>query len=85
MEAAVLKDILNLVYLCQFYGLDDVAEYWHGVVKINDHQQKELQDNSKLFYKIFFRKEKFQFWGGLFKKIQMIVESQLLYILPISF
>ena len=33
------KDILNLVYLCKFYGLDEVAEYWHQVVKINDFQK----------------------------------------------
>ena len=33
------KDILNLVYLCRHYGLDDVAEYWHQVIKINDFQK----------------------------------------------
>jgi UDPglucose 6-dehydrogenase len=33
------KDILNLVYLCKFYGLHEVAEYWHQVVKINDYQK----------------------------------------------
>ena len=33
------KDILNLVYLCKYYGLDEVAEYWHLVVKINDYQK----------------------------------------------
>jgi len=33
------KDILSLVYLCKFYGLDEVAEYWHQVVKINDYQK----------------------------------------------
>ena len=33
------KDILNLVYLCKYYGLDQVAEYWHQVVKINDYQK----------------------------------------------
>jgi len=32
------KDILNLVYLCETYGLNDVAEYWEGIVKINDYQ-----------------------------------------------
>ena len=44
------KDILNLVYLCKFYGLYEVAEYWHQVVKINDYQknrfaQKIIDDN----------------------------------------
>ena len=37
------KDILNLVYLCKFYGLDEVAEYWHQVVKINTIKELELQ------------------------------------------
>ena len=33
------KDVLNLVYLCKFYGLHEVAEYWHQVIKINDYQK----------------------------------------------
>jgi UDPglucose 6-dehydrogenase len=33
------KDILNLVYLCEFYGLYEVAEYWEQVVKMNEYQQ----------------------------------------------
>jgi UDPglucose 6-dehydrogenase len=33
------KDILNLVYLCKYYALDEVAEYWHQVVRINDYQK----------------------------------------------
>ena len=36
------KDILNLVYLCQSYGLEDVAEYWKGVVKINEYQKERF-------------------------------------------
>lgn len=32
------KDILNLVYLCRSYGLEEVADYWEGVVKINEYQ-----------------------------------------------
>ena len=36
------KDILNLVYLCRHYGLDEVAEYWHQVVKINDYQRNRF-------------------------------------------
>ena len=36
------KDILNLVYLCKFYGLDQEAEYWHQVVRINDNQKKRF-------------------------------------------
>ena len=33
------KDILNLVYICQSYGLTEVAEYWESVVKINGWQE----------------------------------------------
>ena len=36
------KDVLNLVYLCRHYGLDEVAEYWHQVVKINDYQKNRF-------------------------------------------
>ena len=36
------KDILNLVYLCKHYGLDEVAEYWHQVIKINDYQKNRF-------------------------------------------
>ncbi len=32
------KDIFNLVYLCRNYGLDEVADYWESVVKMNEHQ-----------------------------------------------
>jgi len=36
------KDILNLVYLCNYYGLEKVAEYWHQVVKLNDYQKERF-------------------------------------------
>ncbi len=36
------KDILNLVYLCQFFGLPEVAAYWEAVVKMNDHQKRRF-------------------------------------------
>ena len=33
------KDILNLVYLCEHYGLKEVADYWEQVVKMNEYQE----------------------------------------------
>jgi len=36
------KDILNLVYLCRYYDLKEVADYWEGVVKINDYQKERF-------------------------------------------
>lgn len=32
------KDILNLVYLCEYYKLDDIAQFWQAVILINDNQ-----------------------------------------------
>ncbi len=36
------KDILNLVYLCEHFGLPEVATYWEGVVKMNDWQKRRF-------------------------------------------
>lgn len=36
------KDILNLVYLCEQFGLPEVAAYWDGVVRMNDWQKRRF-------------------------------------------
>jgi UDPglucose 6-dehydrogenase len=36
------KDILNLVYLCRHYGLEEVAAYWEQVVLLNTWQQHRI-------------------------------------------
>lgn len=36
------KDILNLVYLCEHYGLREVAEYWEQVIRMNDYQKSRF-------------------------------------------
>ena len=36
------KDILNLVYLCRHYGLNQVADYWEQVVELNTWQQQRI-------------------------------------------
>ena len=36
------KDILNLVYLCRYYGLKEVGDYWEQVVDINQWQQRRI-------------------------------------------
>ena len=36
------KDILNLTYLCQHFGLPEVAAYWESVVKMNDWQKSRF-------------------------------------------
>lgn len=36
------KDILNLVYIARSYGLTEVADYWHSVVTMNEHQKQRF-------------------------------------------
>jgi UDPglucose 6-dehydrogenase len=36
------KDILNLVYICECYGLHEVARYWESVVEMNDYQEQRF-------------------------------------------
>merc|ERR1719192_2798990 len=36
------KDILNLVYICESFGLPEVADYWNQVVLMNDWQKKRF-------------------------------------------
>lgn len=45
------KDILNLVYLCEYYGLPEVASYWEQVVKLNEFQ--EMRFASKMVASMF--------------------------------
>lgn len=33
------KDVLNLVYLCEHFGLPEVAAYWNQVIVMNDWQK----------------------------------------------
>ena len=39
------KDILNLVYIAKSYNLNEVAEYWQGVININNYQSKRFAEN----------------------------------------
>ncbi len=39
------KDILNLVYICEHYGLHEVARYWESVVMMNEYQQQRFVTN----------------------------------------
>jgi len=45
------KDILNLVYLCKQYNLDEVAAYWEQIVEVNNWQKNRIYKTivSKLF------------------------------------
>jgi len=39
------KDILHLSYLCEYYGLPEVADYWESVVRINEWQTDRFFQN----------------------------------------
>jgi len=39
------KDILNLVYLCEYYSLYEAAAYWEQVVKMNEYQEARFVSN----------------------------------------
>ncbi len=45
------KDILNLVYLCEHFGLPEVANFWEEVVTLNEWHQHRI---SKLIVKKLF-------------------------------
>lgn len=62
------KDVLNLVYLCKYYNLDEVAAYWEQVIKLNDYQKLRFAKNiiSSLFNTV--NGKKISFLGWAFKK-----------------
>lgn len=39
------KDLLNLVYLSEHFGLPDVAQYWNEVIRMNDWQKTRFSQN----------------------------------------
>jgi UDPglucose 6-dehydrogenase len=62
------KDILNLVYLCEHFGLPEVAEYWDQVIKINDYQKRRFTETIvKTMFNTVSDKQ-IGIWGFAFKK-----------------
>ncbi len=61
------KDILNLVYLCRHYGLDEVADYWESVVRINRYQQERFIRNMLGAMFNTLAGKKICLWGFAFK------------------
>jgi len=62
------KDILNLVYLCETYGLEECAAYWNQVILMNDFQKKRFSE--KIVGKMFntVTGKKIAMLGYAFKK-----------------
>ena len=62
------KDILNLAYLCRFYGLEEVAEYWHQVVKINNYQKNRFVQKIIDFFNGEIKDKNIAIYGWSFKR-----------------
>lgn len=62
------KDILNLVYICETFGLKEVAEYWHQVVLMNDYQKKRFSRNMVECMFNTVTSKKIAIFGFAFKK-----------------
>ncbi len=62
------KDILNLVYLCRHFGLQEAGDYWEQVIKINDYQKQRFAENivTALFNTVSGKD--IAFFGWAFKK-----------------
>ena len=61
------KDVLNLVYLCESFGLADAAAYWNQVIAMNDSQQRRIVE--RLFAALFntIANKKIAIFGFAFK------------------
>lgn len=62
------KDILNLVYICKSFGLNEIADYWEQVVIMNDHQKRRFARNIVSTMYNTVADKKIAFLGWAFKK-----------------
>ncbi len=62
------KDILNLVYLCEHFGIPKVAKYWEQVVRMNDYQRSRFA--ARIVRTMFntVSDKQIAIWGFAFKK-----------------
>merc|ERR1711979_136187 len=62
------KDILNLVYICEQFGLTEVANYWQSVVDMNEYQKKSF--TKRIIQALFntVSNKKIAIFGFSFKK-----------------
>ncbi|QDT13119.1 nucleotide sugar dehydrogenase [Planctomycetes bacterium K23_9] len=75
------KDILNLVYLCEYFGLPEVAQYWEQVVTMNDHQKQRFVNRMVRTMFNTVSDKRIAIWGFAFKKdTNDIRESAAIYV-----
>jgi UDPglucose 6-dehydrogenase len=62
------KDILNLVYIAESYGLHEVAQYWENVVNLNEYQEQRFVQ--QMIHAMFntIAKKRIALFGFAFKK-----------------
>lgn len=62
------KDVLNLVYLCESFGLREVAAYWQSVIDMNDYQKSRFA--KKMVHSMFntVTGKRIAIFGFAFKK-----------------
>jgi UDPglucose 6-dehydrogenase len=62
------KDLLNLVYLCEYFGLSEVAHYWEQVIVMNEYQKQRFAQNiiRSMFHTLAGKK--LAIFGFAFKK-----------------
>ena len=70
------KDILNLVYIAKSLGLNEVADYWHQVILMNNHQRDRFAKKIiKTLYSTVSGKL-LPFWVGFLRKTPTIPENR---------
>jgi UDPglucose 6-dehydrogenase len=62
------KDILNLVYLCEHFGIPEVAQYWEQVVRMNNHQRSRFSERIVRTMFNTVSDKQIAIWGFAFKK-----------------
>lgn len=62
------KDILNLVYIAQSFGLPEVAQYWEQVILMNDYQKNRFAENIITTLYNTVSGKKIVIYGWAFKK-----------------
>merc|ERR1711976_222391 len=66
--ACFQKDILDLVYICEQFGLSEVAAYWQQVVDMNEYQKRTF--TQRIIHTLFntVTNKKIAVFGFAFKK-----------------
>ncbi len=62
------KDILNLIYLCEYFRLNEVAQYWKEVIRMNQYQKERFTRHiiETLFHSVC--EKRIAIFGFAFKK-----------------